>query len=190
MFLPMQNKPSSSADYEEAILEIPNIIDKELAEQLKSFSLNAEVSGRHRRGSKTPNVVQASFYTCLVFQHNSPVYKILDPVWEQFCINKNPNITFLEPYEIKSYVKDDCFGAHNDILVSKNRDVERKVNLIVQLSDGDEYEGGDLMVGAVKCSRKFGTGIFFPARYVHSVTTITNGERYSLIGHAWGPLSK
>lgn len=190
MFLPMQNKPKSSADYQEAILEIPNIIDRELAEQLKRFSLNTEVSGRHRRGSKTPGIVQASFYTCLVFEHNSNVYKVLDPIWEQFCIDKNPNITFLEPYEIKSYVKDDCFGAHNDILVSTNRDVERKVNLIVQLSDEDEYEGGDLMIGAVKCSRKFGTGIFFPAKYVHSVTTVTNGERYSLIGHAWGPINK
>ena len=94
MFLPMQNKPQSSADYEEAIIEVPNVIDKELAEQLKNFSLDAEVSGRHRRGSKTPNVVQASFYTCLVFQHNSPVYKILDPIWEQYCSPHKPNITF------------------------------------------------------------------------------------------------
>ena len=138
MFLPMQNKPISSADYEEAIIEVPNVIDKELAEQLKNFSLDAEVSGRHRRGSKTPNVVQASFYTCLVFQHNSPVYKILDPIWEQYCSPRKPNLTFLEPYEIKSYVKDDCFGLHNDILISTNRETERKINLIVQLSDEND----------------------------------------------------
>ena len=78
MFLPMLDKPQSSANYDEAIIEVPNVIDKKLAEQLKNFSLNTQVSGRHRRGSKTPNVVQASFYTCLVFPHNSPVYNILE----------------------------------------------------------------------------------------------------------------
>ena len=189
MFLPVQNKPDSSTGDYSAIVEIPNIIDKNQADQLKKFALDAKVSGRHRRGSKTPTYVQASFYTCLVFQHNSSIYSVLDSVWEQYCINKSPNITFIEPYEIKSYVKDDCFGIHNDILISKKQDFERKINLIVQLSDSDEYEGGDLFVGTVKCSRKFGTGIFFPAKYLHSVTTVTSGERFSLVGHAWGPIS-
>lgn len=190
MFLPVQNKPNSSSDYLSAILEIPNLISKELAQELREFALNTEVSGLHRRGSKTPGYVRASFYTCLVFQHNSSVYDKLDSAWQEYCNLKNPNITFIEPYEIKSYVEGDSFGIHSDILIAKNEDVERKSNLIVQLSDANEYEGGDLYIGSVKCSRNFGTGIFFPAKYLHCVTEVTRGTRFSLIGHAWGPLAR
>lgn len=190
MFLPMQNKPKMLDEHADSIIEIPNIINKDLAEQLKSFSLNDSVSGRHRRGSKHPEFIQASFYTCLVFQHNSIIYDVLDPIWKRYCAMKSPNITFIEAYEIKSYDIGDSFGVHNDLLISTATNTERKINLIVQLSDENEYAGGDLFVGPVRCSRKFGTGIFFPAKFLHSVTEITKGERFSLIGHAWGPIDR
>ena len=190
MFLPVQPKPESSGSYLDELIQLPNLISKELAEELKTFALNTDVSGWHRRGSKTPGYVSASFYTCLVFQHNSSVYNTLDAAWEQYQQLKNSNITFIEPYEIKSYTEGDKFGLHSDILMSKNHDFERKINLVVQLSDEHEYEGGDLYIGSIKCPRTFGTGIFFPAKYLHCVTEVTRGERFSLIGHAWGPVSR
>lgn len=190
MFLPVQHKPDSSGNYVDAIVEVPNLITKELANELRAFALDSELSGWHRRGSKTPQYVRASFYTCLLCVYENAVYPILDRAWEQYEKSKNSNITFLEPYEIKSYVQGDQFSLHSDILISKNNDVERKINLVVQLSDEHEYEGGDLYIGSIKCPRTFGTGIFFPAKYLHCVTEVTRGERFSLIGHAWGPVSR
>lgn len=189
MFLPVHNKPNSSSDYLGAIIEVPNLITRDVADKLKNFALDTQVSGWHRRGSKT-NYVKASFYTCLVFEHNVSIYNVLDNAWERYLREKDSNITFIEPYEIKAYNVNDSFGVHNDILVSDIDNVERKLNLIVQLSDENDYEGGDLYVGSMKCARKFGTGIFFPAKYIHCVTEVTNGTRFSLIGHAWGPISK
>lgn len=189
MFLPLQNKPKSMIlDPSRFVVEVPNLIDRNVATQLKEFALNTELSGLHRRGSKNPDFCYASFYTCLVFPNNSPIYELLDPAWQTFCEERKPNINFIEPYEIKSYVVNDIFGPHTDILVSEDETLKRKVNLVVQLSDEAEYEGGDLMVGTYQCSRKLGTGIFFPAMAEHSVTEITAGTRFSLIGHAWGPI--
>ena len=186
----MQNKPKSISDYRSSIVQIPNIITVEDAERLKTFALNDSISGRHRRGSKNPSYVHASFYTCLIFPHNDIIYDILDPFWKEYYEHEQVDISFVEPYEIKSYVSGDSFGLHNDILLSYTEMTERKVNLIIQLSDEKDYTGGDLLIGSVPCSRKFGTGIFFPAKFLHSVTEVTEGERFSLIGHAWGPISK
>lgn len=187
MFLPVQPKPKTVFEYARMAVEIPNLITKEMADDLKAFALDSDKSGFHRRGSNTPSVCAASFYTCLVFQYDHPIYEILDHAWKQYFEIRPSNITFIEPYEIKSYVVNDGFGNHNDINISEDDLLERKINLIVQLCEEDEYEGGDLLVGPFKASRKFGTGIFFPSDRVHSVTPVTNGTRFSLIGHAWGP---
>lgn len=187
MFLPVQNKPSVTTDYTNLITIVPNILTRELADKLKEFVKNTQVSGWHRRGSKN-KYTKASFFTCLVLQHNVPIYDVLDKAWEHYIKTKKPNISFVEPYELKLYVKGDSFGFHNDIQISSGYDIERKINLLIQLSDEIDYEGGDLYIGEVRCPKTFGTGVFFPAKYTHCVTEVTYGERFSLIGHAWGPL--
>lgn len=186
MFLPVLNKPDVVDEFENLTTEIPNLISKEVAEELRQFALDTKVSGLHHRGSKSAECF-ASFYTCLVFQHNHGIYEILDPAWEKYCAIHKPLIDFIEPYEIKSYTEGDVFGPHHDRLINRSLGLERKMNLIVQLSDENDYAGGDLIVGQHTCSREQGTGIFFPSHYTHSVTEITSGNRFSLVGHAWGP---
>jgi len=188
MYLPVRDKPSSSAGYLDVAV-VPNLINKEMAEELKKFAVRSEYSGWHRRGSKS-EYVQASFFTCLVFEHNAPIYSALDYAWKQYIVETKADITFLEPYELKAYGVNDKFGLHNDILLSDSGEVERKINLIIQLSDENDYEGGNLWVGNKRYPRSLGTGVFFHAKYSHLVSEVTRGERFSLIGHAWGPLSK
>jgi len=186
MFLPVQEKPVSLIDFTKSMIEIPNLITRDVANELRQYT-SSEGSGWHHRGSKTPEICKASFHTCLVFRFDNPIYEILDYAWEKFQEYDKTNLTFIEPYEIKSYSVGDVFEPHNDILYSNDSTVERRVNLVIQLSDPDEYEGGDLLIGNAKCSRELGTGIFFRAETIHSVTEITRGTRFSLIGHAWGP---
>jgi PKHD-type hydroxylase len=81
------------------------------------------------------------------------------------------------------------YKMHMDKLFMKN---VRKLSIVVQLTDENEYEGGDLelILGAgddtVKMTRKKGKVIMFPSYIIHQVTPITKGQRYSLVGWITG----
>ena len=66
----------------------------------------------------------------------------------------------------------------------------RKLSITVQLSDPQEYKGGDLELSSapgaeIPTSR--GTAIVFPSFEQHRVTAVTKGMRYSLVGWIEGP---
>ena len=189
MFLPAQEKPNMiNPNGIPLIIEYPNVITKDIANEIITFA-HSEHSGIHRRGSKSPRMITSSFYTCLMWDTSHKLYELLDPVWEKYCKLVNANLSFIEWYEIKSYIEGDEFGYHHDGYCNYNFDIDRKVNMIVQLSDEIDYDGGDLIVNSRNTTRNFGSAIFFPAHLMHSVTPITRGTRYSLIGHGWGPLN-
>tara|TARA_R110002020_G_scaffold326996_1_gene542620 strand:+ start:427 stop:1044 length:618 start_codon:yes stop_codon:yes gene_type:complete len=69
---------------------------------------------------------------------------------------------------------------------------KRKVSMTVQLSDSNDYEGGDLLIlkgsdGNGKltyyetCSRDKGGSTLFPSYLLHRVTPVTKGVRKSLV---------
>lgn len=76
----------------------------------------------------------------------------------------------------------DFFGKHIDVYENA---LHRVVSTSVLLSDGSEYEGGDLIF--YNGSRRFvapkekGTVICFPSGTWHEVTPVTAGVRYSLV---------
>ena len=66
----------------------------------------------------------------------------------------------------------------------------RKLSLSVQLSDDDEYDGGDLELStkqSVIAPRNVGAAILFPSWTSHRVTPVTSGVRYSLVCWVTGP---
>jgi len=189
LFLPVKKKPEVKLDFAGAVTIYSNIVTKDVAKNLTNFAEDSNISGLHRRGSKTPEICNASFSTCLINDTSNEIYNILDSVWMKYLKKENFNITFIEPYEIKMYSVGDKFDYHHDGFGSIHHTDDRKINLIIQLSTSEEYEGGDLYVGDYICPRDFGTAIIFPAHYVHMVSPITKGTRISLIGHAWGPLA-
>lgn len=82
-------------------------------------------------------------------------------------------------------------GSIDDFL---NTSVEkvRKLSFVLQLSDYDEYEGGNLQIltdnnKLVVAPRKRGTLIAFDSRYRHRVTKVTKGTRKSIVGWVVGP---
>ena len=81
------------------------------------------------------------------------------------------------------------YKMHIDKLFMKN---VRKLSIVVQLTDENEYEGGDLelILGSgddtVKMPRKQGKLIMFPSYILHQVTPITKGQRHSLVGWITG----
>ncbi len=67
----------------------------------------------------------------------------------------------------------------------------RKLTMVVQLSDGDSYRGGDLETnsdGVVRqASRAIGSALLLPSFVLHRVGPVKEGERYSLTLWSHGP---
>ena len=86
------------------------------------------------------------------------------------------------------YTLYDGDGSHYDWHMDKGAlAAPRKLSLVVQLSEPDEYEGGDLQImfaeKPITCERKKGMIYAFPSWILHRVTPVTAGTRRSLV--AW-----
>ena len=61
----------------------------------------------------------------------------------------------------------------------------RKLSCVLQLSDADDYEGGELQLnnggGAVSIGKKKNRIVFFSSFVLHRVTPVTKGTRISLV---------
>lgn len=67
----------------------------------------------------------------------------------------------------------------------------RKLSMSLQLSDPNDYEGGELLLhlsnNPTVISKQKGLMVFFPSHTLHEVTPVTKGERYSLVAWIHGP---
>ena len=88
------------------------------------------------------------------------------------------------------------YSWHNDILIDNTyTNTIRKLSLSVQLSDLNEYEGGELEIVTGDydnfiSSKKIGTIIAFPSFLLHRVKPVTKGQRISLVLWVNGPIFK
>jgi len=102
------------------------------------------------------------------------------------------NWELYESFKLLQYQKGDGYGWHPDF--GKGKESTRKLSIIVQLSDSDDYEGGDLEFALttkdddefMKATRKKGSIIIFNPLIVHRVTPITSGTRYSMVSWMHG----
>jgi PKHD-type hydroxylase len=81
------------------------------------------------------------------------------------------------------------FDWHNDYSHGLP-DAPRKLTIIIQLSDEDDYEGGALEVFGTEVQtlpRRRGTIIAFPSLLFHRVTPVTGGIRKVLLAWIGGP---
>lgn len=87
-------------------------------------------------------------------------------------------------------------GNHDNARVNDfmNEQLEqvRKLSFVVQLSNHDDYEGGNLQLMTESgksyfAPRKRGTVILFDSRTQHRVLKVTKGVRKSLVGWTVGP---
>jgi PKHD-type hydroxylase len=88
-------------------------------------------------------------------------------------------------------VGNNCEGLAQDY-INQNIEFVRKLSFVLQLSDPEDYEGGNLQILAEDgksyfAPRKKGTIILFDSRAQHRVLKITKGVRKSLVGWTVGP---
>ena len=82
-------------------------------------------------------------------------------------------------------------GIAQDYL-NENVEMVRKLSFVLQLSDPDAYEGGNLQLldeagKSYFAPRKRGTVILFDSRTMHRVTKVKSGLRKSIVGWTVGP---
>jgi len=96
---------------------------------------------------------------------------------------------FHQNLQLTRYSDGDFFEWHQDFGAGDLS--ARKLSMTMQLSDPDEYEGGDLQFminqNIVSAPREKGTIVIFPSYALHRVTPITKGERQSIVGWVSGP---
>jgi PKHD-type hydroxylase len=106
----------------------------------------------------------------------------------------NYDLTEIQSLQFTSYDGKEAgfYGKHIDMMYTGAG--TRKLSVSIQLSSGDDYEGGDLLLHTrddpERPHRQQGTGIFFPGYTLHEVTPVTQGKRYSLVAWILGPRFK
>jgi hypothetical protein len=90
-------------------------------------------------------------------------------------------------FRYSEYHPGDHYASHMDI------GTDMKLTCSLQLSDGSEYDGGNLEIlygdvqPSVIASRAFGSATFYPTFVQHRVTRVTRGIRRCLVMWAGGP---
>jgi PKHD-type hydroxylase len=103
-----------------------------------------------------------------------------DAIWQFDLISAPELIQYTEYYDSA----DGHYDWHQDI--GPGQPSLRKVSITVQLSEADDYEGGDLEIwqggGSFNIGpRGAGNVILFPSYMMHRVTKVTKGTRRSFV---------
>ena len=117
-----------------------------------------------------------------MFKRLSDVIQQLNSKYYRF------NLTVLDSIQYAFY--DSNFGGKYDWHHDYNEGLSpsRKLTVVVQLSEPDEYEGGDLEIfPEIQVPKKRGLVCMFPSYSYHRVTPIVSGERKVLVAWVWGP---
>jgi PKHD-type hydroxylase len=124
--------------------------------------------------------------------------KIIQTIKEVNAVNFDYILTFMEMLQFTEYSEkyNGMYKKHNDCgdisHIDNSVDI-RKVSFSIQLSDTEDYEGGDLILydrdetGFKKMTREKGSIIFFLSNIEHEVTPVVKGTRYSLVSWVNGP---
>lgn len=105
------------------------------------------------------------------------------------------NITSLHQiqYTIYNGEQQDFYDWHFDTFWANSSQYDRKISITVQLSDPEDYEGGDFKFDKQYIQpnaqelRNRGTVLAFPSVISHCVKPVTKGVRKSLVAWIEGP---
>lgn len=86
------------------------------------------------------------------------------------------------------------YDWHHDVWWVNPRAHDRKLSIVIQLTDPQSYEGGCFEFNAPEISnnelipfKQQGSVLVFPSFFYHRVTPVTAGTRYSLVSWIDGP---
>ena len=104
----------------------------------------------------------------------------------QIDIKNNSEMQFIEyRHNDKGH-----YDWHHDVNWNGQDGMDRKLSVTIQLSDSNEYVGGNFEFDEIKTNVDFkpqGTVIIFPSYLRHRVSPVTFGTRRSLVAWYYGP---
>jgi len=134
-----------------------------------------------------------------IIKHDPNYKAIFNELWQMALVANedwfNFHITKLDFLQFAEYdsAYEGYYGKHHDVFwLNGDKKYHRKLSCIVQLSDPNNYEGGDFELYADQMPnpnelKEQGTVIFFPSFIEHQAKPVTKGTRYSLAGWFEGP---
>jgi len=149
-------------------------------------------------------VVQASTFSGDTSEHRKSNVRWLTPNWAVRDIMFNFAIMTAKTLDIQIYRDGDIqfteylgseggkYDWHHDVDWNRSDGVDRKISVVLQLSDPSEYEGGDFSFSEVEnpptdALKAKGTVLCFPSYLQHQVTPVTSGVRKSAVAWFEGP---
>ena len=108
----------------------------------------------------------------------------------------NFDLTYFESIQFSRYDSSSQgnYKSHVDGGMINSFGTDRKLSMVLQLSDPEDYTGGDLILNngnsptTIKKSK--GKIVFFQSNMLHEVTKVTSGTRFSLVCWFTGPRFK
>lgn len=182
--IPNKPKPDIEWDIGKKIYTRDNVLSAEICDKIIDYGVHNVRKGEN----KYSHVFQTSFHATLL-PINHFVHEELSNIWDEIVKHLDIDIDFVEPYELKRYTDNDFFGSHIDNYYGLKSNIDRKITMVVQLSDESCYNGGHLKIVNKLAPRSRGSVVAFPSFFKHEVLK-TIGTRWSLIGWAWGPYWK
>ena len=140
-------------------------------------TLDQDTSIRSSRSMFIAETLDTRF-SSIIQRIGNNVYDINNSHW-QFKLSSEIN-----NFQIIKYQTNDHYDWH----VDWNPDpmcCNRKISVVIQLSDENDYSGCDLILkngnSDVFFKRQRGFGVVFPSFVLHKVTPLISGTRYSLV---------
>jgi predicted 2-oxoglutarate/Fe(II)-dependent dioxygenase YbiX len=180
-------KPEISWNLSDKIFIKEDFLSNDMCDELIEYG-NCHVKPGVPQYSKDTN--RLKFNDCMLpAQHH--VKDVFEKDWEEIVKFHGFDVDFIEPYVLKRYKTSDFFNEHPDNFgASRGQTMDRKFTTIVQLSNETDYKGGIFSILGKTMPNRKGTLISFPSFYMHGVSLVTSGARWSLINWAWGPYWK
>ena len=193
--------------------EIVDIIERDLSEQfdpnMADSRLHGDALNKEKRNSQNAWIPTSHWVGGLIWHYIERANRE-NFLYDLRCIDG-------ESMQYTRYGEGQFYGWHNDaglatqykpesIGARSNSDSEvatkdfisttveqvRKLSFAMQLSDPDDYEGGNVQLldeagNSYICPRQRGTIILFDSRTQHRVLKVTKGIRKSIVGWTVGP---
>ena len=166
-------------------IELINMQSPKTESYLGKVGSNKAVERLDYRNSTISHLSSSTDENVWVFEAiTRAIVEINDQFWN-FDLNR------IETLQHSVYSKGQFYKPHIDSIYNTPNNAVRKLSFSVQLTDSDEYDGGDLLIHTgsdpMPTSRKKGTIVFFPSFMVHEVAKVTRGTRKALVGWVSGP---
>jgi len=162
-----------------------------LQNKAKEATISATVGGKLQGNLPNPDVRRAELNWMYkdkeskwVFETLSSVVSSLNAEFFGFDL-----LGFGEAFQLTNYHEDNqgMYRWHQDF----GANVSRKLSLVLQLSEPEEYEGGELQiltsVDPISIKKQRGLITVFPSWILHQVTPVVKGNRQTLVTWVAGP---